>query len=248
MRAIKTGDQSNQSKKAISRVNLEPLPGSQPERRLLYIRSMRAEGCGSSMSREERLRVLEAEEKKLREERDKIEEESRKRTLDIDERLTEISNAQLEIIVQENKQKQRRERPWILSDDHLDRNENVTCDVCGNDINHLHLSPYFPRSQKAMFYSEYGNKIINPALLPERSLLWSQRPGSYWEVPALTVKKICGWCLEGYVKRELKKIDAQRKKETAQRLSGPLPIPTLTPGQKAAETRIKNRRIRRVIQ
>lgn len=37
MRAIKTGDQINQSKKVISRVNLEPLPGSQPERRLLYI-------------------------------------------------------------------------------------------------------------------------------------------------------------------------------------------------------------------
>jgi|GEM_PF-1408077 hypothetical protein len=29
MRAIKTGDQSNQLKKAISRVNLEPHPGSQ---------------------------------------------------------------------------------------------------------------------------------------------------------------------------------------------------------------------------
>ena len=239
MRAIKTGDQSNQSKKAISRVNLEPLPGSQPERRLLYIRSMRAERCGSSMSREERLRVLEAEEKKLREERDKIEEESRKRTLDIDLRLTEISHAQLQIQVQENKQKQRRERPWILSDDRLDKNENVTCDVCGNNINHLHHSPFYPRSQRALFYAEYGNKIIDPSLLPERDV--------YWRVPTLTVKKICGWCLEGYIDKELKKIDAQQKKEAAQRLSGPLPIPTLTPGQKAAETRRRNRKVRRVI-
>jgi hypothetical protein len=241
MRAIKTGDQSKKLKKAISRVNLEPLPGSQPERRLLYIRSMRAERCGSSMSREERLRVLEAEGKKLREERDKIEEESRKRTLDIDLRLTEISHAKLQIHVQENKQKQRRERPWILSDDRLDKNENVTCDVCNGNINSLRNSPFYPRSQRAWFYAEYGEKIINPALLPDRDL--------YWRVPALTVKKICGWCLEGYVRKELKKIDRQQKKEAVQRLSGSsLPIPTMTPGQKAAETRRKNRVPRRVIQ